>query len=172
MPDLITHGAVALLVKAGTGRPHVASFIAGSLLPDLLARVPPMLMERVDRHLVAIPRDWLYVTSPMHMPIGMLVSAYALSFLFQEAERRAVFWSLLGGMGLHLALDLTQYHLGVGNPLFFPINLHTYELGWIGSETTVPIAIPLALLSVWVYRRRRRGRPDQTDQPDQKGISA
>ena len=61
--------------------------------------------------------------------------------------------NLLGGMLLHMAIDLLQSHLGVGYPLLFPFSTHAVELGLIGSEATVPLALPLAVLAVWVWRR-------------------
>lgn len=165
MPDLLTHAASALLWKAATRGPHVASFVAGSLLPDLLSRVPSIALTMVDQRLMRLPDTLLYITGPLHMPVGMALSAYGLSLLFDEAQRRAVARGLMGGMLLHLALDLTQFHYGVGYSLLYPLTKKTFELGWIGSEATVFIAVPALLLSIAALRWRR---PDLF----QKGIDA
>lgn len=158
MPDLITHAALGFLWKRASGKPHIASFVAGNLLPDLLSRLPAMSLNALRDRGLPLPDAAMYLTGPLHMPVGMLLSSYALAFLFPEAERRAVFANLLGGMGLHLAVDLTQFHYGVGCALFYPFTARTYELGWIGSEDTVFFALPLALLTalLWAPRLKRR----------------
>ena len=159
MADLVTHAAAGALVKAGTRGPHAAAFIAGNLLPDLLCRLPAMVCTGVNQHVVELPPLLLYGWSPLHMPAGMLLSAWLLSLLFGADVRRGVFWNLLGGMALHLGLDMLQSHLGVGYALLFPVSYQTFELGWIGSEATVPVALPLAALAWWLWRRRRLPAP-------------
>ena len=152
MADLVTHAAVGVLVKAATSRSNAAAFIAGTLLPDLLSRLPSMICSAA-RALVEVPPALIYGWDPLHTPAGMLLSAYAISLLFVAEQRAGVFWNLLGGMLLHMAIDLLQSHLGVGYPLLFPFSTHAVELGLIGSEATVPLALPLAVLAVWVWRR-------------------
>ena len=154
MADLVTHAAVALLLKAATSRRHAAVFVAGTLLPDLLSRVPSMIIS-ASRAFIDVPNLLIYGWDPLHTPAGMVLSAYAISLLFVAEGRRGVFVNLLGGMFLHMGIDLLQSHLNVGYPLLFPFSTHAYELGLIGSEATVPFAIPLALLAAWVWRRGR-----------------
>ncbi|MFT4979933.1 MAG: hypothetical protein ACI8S6_005845 [Myxococcota bacterium] len=155
MADLVTHAAVGVLVKAITRGPHAAAFIAGNLLPDVLSRLPAMLCSGIDQHIVRLPPLLLYGWNPLHMPAGMVLAAWLLSMLFDSSVRRGVFWNLLGGMAVHLGLDLLQSHLGVGYALLFPLSHQTHELGWIGSEDTVLIALPLALFAAVLWRRRR-----------------
>lgn len=160
MADLVTHAAVGALVKAASRGPHAAAFIAGNMLPDILSRLPALVLGYIHQH-VPLPHLLLYGWNPLHMPAGMILAAWLLALLFPVPIRRGVFLNLLGGMALHLGLDLLQSHLGVGYALCFPLSHTTYELGWIGSEATVPVALPLALFSWLVWRwRRRKPQPD------------
>lgn len=157
MADLVTHTCVAYLVKAIPNRPNVATFVLGTCLPDLLGRVPSMGLTTLRWSLPWIPEWTVYLWAPLHMPIGMLLSSFVLSFLFPEVGRRVVFLNLLGGGLLHLAVDLLQRHFGVGYLLFFPLSDWDFELGWIGSEDTVrivPVLVPLTLAVAW-WRRKR-----------------
>ena len=155
MADLVTHAAAAALVKAATRGPHAAAFVAGSLLPDVLSRLPAMVFTALDG-MVGVPAVLVYGWNPLHMPAGMVLVAWLLAMAFGEEVRRGVFWNLLGGMALHLGLDLLQSHLGVGYMLLFPVSHQTHELGWIGSEATVPFALPMAAVAWGLWRWRRR----------------
>ena len=88
--------------------------------------------------------------------MGLGLAAWGLAFLFREDQRPAVLRSLLGGMALHLVLDLLQDHQGVGLPLLYPWSPRLFELGWIGSESSVYVAPFLAVLVVLVAWRDRR----------------
>jgi hypothetical protein len=152
--DLITHACVAVLAKAATRPKHVAIFVAGTCLPDLLGRVPAMGLTVARWSLPAIPEWSIYVWTPFHMPVGVVLSSFAGAFAFAPALRRAAFWNLLGGGMLHMAVDLVQRHFGVGYLLLFPFSTWDFELGWIGSEDTVLIVPFLLPLTLWIARRR------------------
>lgn len=158
MADLITHTCVAILIKAAMRRPlHTGIFVAGTCTPDVLGRVPPMGLTVLRWSVPAIPEWAIYMFGPLHMPVGILLSAYALSFLFAPPLRGAAFRNLLGGGILHIAVDLVQRHLGVGYMLLFPFSTWDFEFGWIGSEDTVyaaPFLVPITIL-VWRWRRSR-----------------
>jgi len=164
--DLITHGCMALLLKRGQDKLwpdaplHAASFVAGNLLPDLLARLPAELFTVAASRGVAVPPILLHGWGPFHIPAGMALTSLMLSLLFPPAQQRAVFWNLLAGMLLHLATDLLQSHAGAGYLLLFPLSKQPFELGWIGSEATVFVAPLLVVLTVVAWRRSlidRRG---------------
>ena len=124
MADLITHACTALLWRAWRPRAHTPSFVAGSLLPDLLSRVPAIGLTRLHDQLGwGIPDGLIYGFSPLHLPIGMLLSSYVLALLFPAEQRRGVFRAILGGMALHLAVDLLQNHLGAGYAPVLPVLL-------------------------------------------------
>lgn len=159
MADLITHTCTALLWKAGTGGDRVAVFVAGTCFPDLLSRVPAMSLTWLRWSVPAIPEWLIYLWGPIHMPAGIVTTAWLLSFLFPAAGRPAVFRNLLGGGLLHLAVDLLQRHFGVGYLLLFPFSQWDFEIGVIGSEDTVlivPFLVPItAGLGWWRWGRRR-----------------
>lgn len=157
MADLITHGCVAILLKVATGGRRVRTFVAGALLPDLLSRAPAMVMSSVNARFEALPDVLVYMWAPLHLPAGMVPAALLLSLLFPEDQRRETFVALLGGMMLHLALDLLQSHYMPGYRIFFPLSPLGVELGLIGSEDTVRLAPFLvaitAVVSLRVWRR-------------------
>ena len=155
MADLITHGAAAILVKAGSGWRHVPVFVAGTLAPDVFSRVPAIITGLVHVHLVALPTQAMTIWQPLHQPVGMTLLAYLLCLFFEVSVRRAVFWNLLGGMAVHLALDLLQGHHGAGYLLALPFSGVSFELDLVGSESTVWFSLPLALLALIVARRRQ-----------------
>jgi hypothetical protein len=106
-----------------------------------------------------IPAWAVYLWGPLHMPAGILASAFALSFLFPEKGRSDVARNLAAGGLLHIAVDVLQHHFGVGYMLFFPFSLWDYEVGIIGSEATVlivPVLLPITVAAGW-WRWRRRG---------------
>lgn len=152
MADLFTHACVAVMVrlpqKSARG---VATFVAGTCLPDI-ARVPAMVLTKARWTLPEIPEWSCYVWAPLHLPIGIVLLSYLVCQLFPAAQRRRAFANLALGGALHLAVDLTQTHFGMGYLLFFPFSEWDFELGWIGSETTVrivPWLVPLTILAAW-----------------------
>lgn len=160
MADLFTHSCVAVLVRLGRPTPTwVPTFVAGTCLPDL-SRVPAMGFTRLRWDLPQIPEPLCYVWAPMHLPVGIALMAYLVALFFPEAVRRRAFGELLLGGLLHLAVDLTQTHFGMGYLLFFPFSEWDFELGWIGSEATVliaPVLVPLTMaLAWWRWRRARK----------------
>jgi hypothetical protein len=154
--DLITHAAVAVIVKAGTGWRMPAVFVAGTVLPDVASRVPAISLGYIHVHLAPIPEWLLFAWEPMHQPLGMTLLAYLVSLFFRVSVRPLVFLNLLGGMALHLALDVLQSHHGAGYMLGFPFGTQAFELGWIGSEATVPLAVPLCAVAWWLARNHGR----------------
>ena len=161
MADLITHACVAVLFKALTGGSRVRTFVAGTLLPDVMARVPALALGLLNRHVDGLPDIVRSMWMPLHLPVGMVPAAYVLSLLFPEEERLEGFYALLGGMFLHLAVDLLQRHYTPGYRIFFPLWSQGLELGLIGSEDSVwaaPILVVLAA-AAWWWRSRRAAAP-------------
>jgi len=152
--DLLTHGAAAVLVKASTRWRMVPVFVAGTLAPDMLSRAPAIGLGLVHRHITELPPALTYGWDPMHQPVGMVVLAYFLAMLFSEESRRSVFWNLLGGMALHLGLDMLQDHQGVGYLLAYPFSNFIFEFGWVGSEDSVYLAPFMTALAGWIVWKR------------------
>ena len=165
MPDLVTHGASGLLLGMAFAwrrpAPMLPLFVAGNLLPDVLCRVPAILFGELDSHVLLVPRLLIYGWEPLHQPLGMALAALALALLFEPASRGRVWLQAYLGMLLHLLMDLFQFHEGAGNMLFFPLDDRSYEIGLVGSEASVRVALPLALLAglVWGWRRRKLPSP-------------
>ena len=163
MADLITHACVAFLAKAPTARTHVAAFVAGTLLPDLVSRVPSSALSRFGRTVSPIDPAFIYWWDVLHLPVGMVALAFTLAQLFPAATRRAISWNLLGGMLLHLALDVLQSHLSSGYLLLWPLSTTGFELRWMGSEDSVflvPILVPVTwLVWRWTGTVRTGSRP-------------
>ncbi len=90
----------------------------------------------------------------LHTPIGILVFSMLLALCFVQSQRTVVFWNLLVGGGLHLALDVMQRHITGGYQLWVPWSYEGAELGWFSSESTVWIAPIVLPVSVWAWRRR------------------
>ena len=157
MADLLTHMASGVAVKAMTRGPYAAALIAGTVLPDLGARVPAMGLSALAKKGASIAPEWAYAFEVLHMPLGMILMSFVLAGLFHPDQRRAVFWNLLAGCGLHLLVDLTQSHMGVGYLLGFPLSTWDFELGWMGTEATV-LWSPWFMLTAIVLWRWRRGR--------------
>lgn len=155
MADLVTHSALAVLLKASTRGPMTAVFVLGTVLPDLCSRVPAIALGYVHVHLVRLPALATHGWQPLHQPVGMLILAYLVAMMFQESVRRAVFANLVGGMALHLLVDMLQDHHGAGYLVGFPVWTGSFEFGWIGSEATVWWAVPLAI-AAWALTRMRR----------------
>lgn len=154
--DLITHTAAAVMWKAITRGSMPAVFVAGTIVPDLFARVPSIVLGYVHVHLVPLPPIATHGWQPFHQPMGMLLTAYLLTMLFKESSRATVFWNLLGGMGLHLCIDLLQDHHGAGYLIGFPFWTGTFEFAVMGSEATVGWAVPAAIIAGVLARVRWR----------------
>lgn len=165
MPDLVTHGCAAILLGLAMVRrrpaPLLPIFVAGNLLPDVLTRVPAIVMGEIDARLWKLPPLLLYGWEPMHQPVGMALAALGLVQLVHPSIRWRAFALVYSGMLLHLLMDLFQFHEGAGHLLFFPLSDKPYEIGLFGSEASVLVAGPLAALTAlcWWWRGRRRVAP-------------
>ncbi len=159
MADLLTHACVGLLVSRASDRVLWTGALAGSLLPDVFARVPPLALGRFVAPHVDLPPHLALMFMPLHLPVGMVLSSAALALLFVPRQRAAMFWSLLLGMGLHIAVDLLQDHLDVGYALLFPCSLVDFELPLMGSEDSIfalPVLFPLTVFVFWRLRKPTR----------------
>lgn len=171
MPDLITHAAAVLLPAWLIGGRRelrgLPLLVAGTLLPDVLSRVPAILTGELHNRLHPLPAPLLYGFDPLHQPVGMALAALGLGALMPPAGRGRATGLLWAGMMLHLLLDLFQFHEGAGHLLLFPFSERTFEIGLFGSEASVFVAGPLALLCLLVggLRRRARRRPSPVEPP-------
>jgi hypothetical protein len=128
------------------------------VLPDALGRAVPLALERAYAAGVPLPEPLLWPWSSLHEPAGWLLVGALLALAFVPRDRGRVLAALWTGGALHTAVDVLQGHHGEGYLLLAPFTDRSYELGWIGSEATVPYALPLAALAVvawipWVVGR-------------------
>lgn len=163
MGDLVTHLCTALLPAAFLPRSRYVGVVAlGTVLPDIGSRVIPIGLDRLFGSV--LPDAVWYPFGVLHEPIALVLTCALLALVFVEEQRRAVFGALMLGCALHLGLDVLQDHHGQGYHLLFPFSWGRFELGWIGSEATVPVAGPLAGVTglAWGVRwwRDRRASAD------------
>ncbi|MEW5766337.1 MAG: metal-dependent hydrolase [bacterium] len=152
MPDLVTHSGVAyliyrLLVKRG----YLIIFLVGTILPDVITRIPFFLLESKFY--------WLF--HPLHTPGGITLVCLWLSYFFEEDERKTIFISLWLGSILHLGMDLLQYGIISQHLLLFPFSLRRYEIGLFSSEAsmyTIPLWVGLIVVVEWALRNPGRLR--------------
>jgi len=159
MADLVTHLCTALLPGAFLRGRALGAVVLGTALPDLISRVPPLGLELVERLGVArVPDVVLLPWGIFHEPVALVPACALLALAFVRRDRLLAFAGLLGGCALHLGLDVLQDHHGHGYFLLAPCSLERYELGLIGSEATVSIALPLAFATfvTWSTVARRR----------------
>lgn len=162
MADLVTHLCTALLPGAFLRGRALGAVVLGVALPDLISRAPALGLELLDRiGVVPIPDVLLLPWGVYHEPVALLLACGLLSLAFVRRDRAVALIGLIGGCALHLGLDLLQDHHGQGYFLLAPCSLQRFELGLVGSEATVPLALPLALTTsvtwwtVGVWRRKR-----------------
>jgi hypothetical protein len=148
--------SAAFLVKAVSRGPEVPVFVLGSLLPDLVSRVPAAAALFVNQHFFPVPAFWVYFWNPFHLPLGILLTCCGVSFLFPQQRRATVLPQLLAAGALHLLLDVLQRHTGLGYMLLYPFSTRDFEVGIIGSEASVGLA-PFLLILVAALWRWRRG---------------
>ncbi len=165
MADLVTHLCTGVIVKAVSGRPHVPVFLLGTVAPDLLSRVPSMGLTLLAQRGLPIPPAVVHAFEPLHLPLGMLLFSVFLAFLFPAGHRRGILGNFMGGMFLHLLVDLAQDHHGVGYVLGYPLVNQPFEFALVSSEASVSWAPLLVLLSTVLVVWRRRARGSAGDPP-------
>ncbi|MCB9689459.1 MAG: hypothetical protein H6735_30760 [Alphaproteobacteria bacterium] len=151
MADLVTHACTALLPGAAFRSRAVGVVALGAVLPDLCGRVIPLGLELLGRA-VPLPEWVTWPWTALHEPLGWSLTAGLLASSFVEGQRARAFRLLALGCTLHTLVDLLQDHHGEGYLLLAPLSVSRFELGWIGSEATVPWALPLlaATALAWV----------------------
>lgn len=154
MADLVTHACTALLPGAFVRSRWTPVVTLGTVLPDALGRAVPIGLERAMSAGAPLPDVALVPWTALHTPLGCVLLSALLATGFLEPQRRTALGALLVGCALHFALDLAQDHAGEGYVLFAPFSVAQFELGWIGSEATVEIALPLLVVTALAWSPR------------------
>ena len=154
MADLVTHLCSVLI--PGTLVPHraVGLVAVGSVLPDALGRVVPMALEVTQGLGAPVPDPLIWAFGAFHSPAGLLLTSGLFAQSFLRGQRIEAFTALTLGCAAHLLVDVLQFHHGRGYPLLAPFSWETWELGLIGSEATVDLALPLLGVTavLWAIR--------------------
>ncbi len=147
----------------------VAPTAVGTVLPDLGGRVVPLGLELVAAQ-VPIPDPVFWPWGVLHEPAGYTLLCAAVALTFVSADRWVVFVGTWLGCALHTAVDLLQDHHGEGYTIGVPLTLHKVEFGCMGSEATVPLALPLLALTglAWWICRGRPSDPAADQSPTQR----
>lgn len=161
MADGMTHLALAALPAPWIRWRLWPAVGLGTVLPDLVSRVPGLALDVVHAHVMALPEAAFWPWGVLHEPIGFISVAALLVSPMAPAVRWRTWAALCLGGALHLGLDVLQDHHGEGYRLLAPFGTGRYELGLVGSEATVTLAPGLAFgvvvaLAVW-SRRAARG---------------
>lgn len=155
MPELITHSLVGYVVaKSFRKSRFVVIVLIGAVLPDVLTRVPYMVLGYVGDSFASY-NDFFH---SLHSPFPLLLVCLIISYLFAEEIRVKVFFGLLVGAGTHLFLDMMQRTIiGLGYqklPIaeyswLFPFSWHSFQIGLFWPEDSlyaVPVLVPCVLL--------------------------
>jgi hypothetical protein len=157
MPDLITHVAVAHLLKrpfeirnpSGDHALVRTVFYLGVMLPDLLSRPWYILFSPVH--------DWVVA---FHTPFGMLLTSGLLALLFERSLRGKVFLWLMLGVLLHFGIDCLQKQVTGNNFWLFPFSWRNFGYGlfWAGEAVAfMPVWIVLVVLMEGSIHLTKRG---------------
>jgi membrane-bound metal-dependent hydrolase YbcI (DUF457 family) len=166
--DPLLHLSSGILVKAALDQRPLGAFAFGAVLPDLASRLPSLGFERALAAGVPVPRALMTGWSVFHQPVGAAVLCGLLASLFVPEQRRDVFVGLYAGVAFHLLVDLLQFHHGQGYALLFPASDAVFELGWIGSESTLWLTLPVTVVAFVTWRWRvnaDHGRNRRTPAP-------
>ena len=159
MPDLITHSCVAYGLSVICRNDWHSPVVVGALMPDILSRVPSMVLSYSRTIYPSIPLWVVDIWGPLHLPVGMCISSAILAVCWTKALYARVFWLSLLGQFSHLLFDVGQAHITGGYALGFPFWNTPIELGWYSTEASVWIAPILLLFSVrhWKLQSERQG---------------
>ncbi|MEO0602822.1 MAG: hypothetical protein AAF211_15370 [Myxococcota bacterium] len=168
MADLVTHLCSVLLPGAIVPHRALGAAAIGVVLPDALGQAPPIALGLLQEATgLSIPEPLLWSFGAFHAPVGILLTTAMLSQSFVRGQRTEAFVAMTAGAAMHLLVDLLQFHHGRGYALLAPFSWETFELGLIGSESTVDLALPIlgVTAAAWVVRGGlwwlRRRRPEQ-----------
>jgi len=157
MPGLATHILVNTLtgkvLKAGK---YLPIFILGSILPDVLTRIPSNTLQIINKlcrklydfeiHTLSAHISWFM--APFHTPFILLLFCYILALSLPQPIRKPFFGWLWGGVFLHLGLDALQRHIGFAYYWLFPFSWQSYSQGLFWPET--PLYSLLLLIVIWL----------------------
>ena len=152
MPDLLTHAATGYLLGRFYSTDHrLALLVVGSILPDLLTRIPQIVLQRF----LDLPVGHFFAA--FHTPAALVVACYGLSFLFDETRRRISFVLLLTGALIHVVLDLMQKQFYDGKYMpYFPYSFETVQWQLFHIHASLLITPALLVFVIWLWRKDKK----------------
>jgi hypothetical protein len=158
MPDLFAHFASGYLIgRIPSIRSWSAFLTLGAILPDLLTRIPEIILDRF----LGIPI--YHFVEIFHSPLCLLLTSFAISLLIEHRARSKAFLSIFLGSTIHVVLDLMQKQFGSAIYMpFFPFSLDKVQWGLFHFNASI-VFFPLLLILVfaaWILpdalRKHRR----------------
>ncbi len=155
MPDWVVHLGFAYIMARLVKLRDLKLFFLGSILPDI-GRVALYFTDLA--HLNPISSS-SYV-AVFHTPFMAALVASVISS-FSENFKKCWVLIFLGAI-FHLALDLTQYRIGNGVLLFYPISFKQFyfNLFWSGDNVSLLLrALSIGILVICLLEKRPVGNP-------------
>jgi len=155
MPDWVVHLGFAYIMARLIKLRDLKLFFLGSILPDI-GRVALYFTDFA--HLNPISSS-SYV-AVFHTPFMAALVASVIS-TFSKNFRKCWVLIFLGAI-FHLALDLTQYRIGNGVLLFYPISFKQFyfNLFWSGDNISILLrALSIGVLVICLLEKRPVGSP-------------
>ena len=164
MPDWVVHLGFAYIMARLIKLRDLKLFFLGSILPDI-GRVALYFTDLA--HLNPISSS-SYV-AVFHTPFMAALVASVISS-FSENFKKCWVLIFLGAI-FHLALDLTQYRIGNGVLLFYPISFKQFYLNlfWSGDNVSLLLrALSIGVLVICLLEKRPVGSPLSLKAPNLK----
>ena len=164
MPDWVVHFGFAYIMARLIKLRDLKLFFLGSILPDI-GRVALYFTDLA--HLNPISSS-SYV-AVFHTPFMVALVASVISS-FSENFKKCWVLVFLGAI-FHLALDLTQYRIGNGILLFYPISFKQFyfNLFWSGDNVSLLLrALSIGVLVICLLEKRPVGSPLSLKAPNLK----
>jgi hypothetical protein len=164
MPDWVVHLGFAYIMARLIKLRDLKLFFLGSILPDI-GRVALYFTDLA--HLNPISSS-SYV-AVFHTPFMAALVASVISS-FSKNFKKCWVLIFLGAI-FHLALDLTQYRIGNGVLLFYPISFKQFYLNlfWSGDNVSLLLrALSIGILVICLLEKRPVGSPLSWKAPNLK----
>ena len=164
MPDWVVHLGFAYIMARLIKLRDLKLFFLGSILPDI-GRVALYFTDLA--HLNPISSS-SYV-AVFHTPFMAALVASVISS-FSKNFKKCWVLIFLGAI-FHLALDLTQYRIGNGVLLFYPISFKQFYLNlfWSGDNVSLLLrALSIGVLVICLLEKRPVGSPLSLKAPNLK----
>jgi len=153
MPDLFTHAATGYFIGRSLYADHrIGLIVLGSILPDLLTRVPQIILQRFLEFPVS------HFFAAFHTPVALIISCYLLCFLVTEAQRKTSCLLMSFGALCHFVLDLMQeqFYQPIYMP-WFPLSFQAMQWSWfhIHASLLITPVLLVAVLYLWLRDTKR-----------------